>query len=65
MSMTPEDLLSEYERSIIDFRFRRPTSRFGIKQSLAHIRNVRRKLVALGIRDGASEIERRNGWKTN
>lgn len=60
-----EELLTEFERSLIDLSNMNPTNARGIKQMKAHIRNVRNKLRAKRWGKEAYEIERRYRWKNN
>lgn len=60
-----EELLAEFERSIIDLRRMPKENHRGIKQLKAHIRNVRNKLRSIQAGKDAYEIERRMRWKSN
>ena len=60
-----DELLAEFERSLIDLKAMNPKNQHGIKQMKAHIRNVRNKLRSLRYGKEAYEIERRYKWKNN
>lgn len=60
-----DELLAEFERSLIDLKAMNPKNQMGIKQMKAHIRNVRNKLRSLRYGKEAYEIERRYKWKSN
>ena len=60
-----EELLAEFERSLIDLGRMPKENARGIKQLKSHIRNVRNKLRSIRAGKEAYEIERRLRWKNN
>ena len=59
-----DELLAEFERSLIDLKAMDTKNSRGIKQMKAHIRNVRNKLRSIRAGKEAYEIERRyKPWK--
>ena len=59
-----QNLLAEFERSLIDLKSIDTKNSRGIKQMKAHIRNVRNKLRSIRAGKEAYEIERRyKPWK--